>query len=317
MYVAGVTQTFVVSGTEQIAVLESGGEYAVSIAADSTQGWVYVVNRYTDNVTVIRGTEVITTLETFGSDPLDVAIDPGTGWAYVVSPYRKKAFGEMPNRDGNVLVISGTQIIDNIQITSTVVQQVEVDSKQGYVYICTQTTLQDGPDITGTVLVFRNLAKIGAYPLRGPAKDVSVNPNTGDVYILTSFDLYHFKDGHFVDSIEVPGHLWAMRVHPSTGDVYVARGSNVDSVILVLRDMQVVAEVPAGGGPAKMAVDPFTGNVYVANYEDDTVTVINGTEQLGVIKVGWYPYGIGVNPTNGWVYVSNINDGTISVLGYP
>jgi YVTN family beta-propeller protein len=317
MYATGVKHTSVVSGTERIAVLESGGEYAVSIAADGVRGWVYVVNEYTDNVTVIRGTEVITAIVTLGSHPLEAAIDPNTGWVYVVSLYRKKIWGDVPITEGNVLVISGTQMIGNIPIgTSIIANHLAVDSVNNYVYVSTGNKTASG-DIDGGVIVVEGLEKIGEYPMRGPAKDMSVNPTTGEVYVLTSDDLYHFSAGQFVDSVEIPGHLWAMRVHPSTGDVYVARGSNVDSVILVLRDMQVVAEVPAGGGPAKMAIDPFTGNVYVANFEDNTVTVINGTEQLATIQVGWYPYGIGVNPTNGWVYVSNINDGTISVLGYP
>jgi YVTN family beta-propeller protein len=66
-----------------------------------------------------------------------------------------------------------------------------------------------------------------------------------------------------------------------------------------------------------MAIDPLTGNVYVANFDGNSVTTIHGTEVLTTTQVGWYPYGIGINPTNGWVYVANINDGTVSVLGYP
>jgi YVTN family beta-propeller protein len=65
-----------------------------------------------------------------------------------------------------------------------------------------------------------------------------------------------------------------------------------------------------------MAIDPPSGNVYVANYDAGNVTVINGTQVLATLTVGWYPYGIGVNPTNGWVDGSNINDGTVSALSY-
>jgi YVTN family beta-propeller protein len=71
-----------------------------------------------------------------------------------------------------------------------------------------------------------------------------------------------------------------------------------------------------GRSVRKMTIDPLTGNVYVADFRTNTVTLIRNTEVITTFDVGWYPYGIGVNPANGWVYVSNSNDDTVTILGY-
>ena len=55
---------------------------------------------------------------------------------------------------------------------------------------------------------------------------------------------------------------------------------------------------------------------YIANFNDDTVSVLNGNQAISTLEVGWYPYGIAVDSRNGWVYVSNTNERTVSVLGY-
>jgi DNA-binding beta-propeller fold protein YncE len=73
-----------------------------------------------------------------------------------------------------------------------------------------------------------------------------------------------------------------------------------------------------------VAVDPATGTVYVANIEDTSVTVINGTTCNGTdtagcgqahpkVAVGNYPGVITVDPATGTAYISN-SDNTLSVI---
>jgi YVTN family beta-propeller protein len=56
--------------------------------------------------------------------------------------------------------------------------------------------------------------------------------------------------------------------------------------------------------------------LYVANYDDNTVSVINsGTNVvLATIPVGTYPQGISVSPDGSNVYVANESDSTVSVI---
>ena len=311
---------FVLSGlerVERVATLRTGGEEADALAVDEERGWVYVVNKGNDSVTVIRGTEIITTVEVAGREPFDVVVEPRKGWAYVVSGYRKlPPRGERPVVEGNLTVLSGTQAIGVVPLGNMLAKHAVIDPLSSYVYVgggVGDVTV----GISGEVVVVERMDVVARFALEAPVLAMDVDPHTGDVYILdANGNLLRARDAEIVQQVN----LWEegpsprnMRVHPVTGDVYIVYGG---SWMLVIRDMKVIGNLEVGWGALKMAMDPLTGNVYVANFRDDTVTVVHGTEVLATIDVGWYPYGIGVNPVNGWVYVSNTNDDTVTILGY-
>ena len=60
----------------------------------------------------------------------------------------------------------------------------------------------------------------------------------------------------------------------------------------------VVATIPGGGAPIKVAADPRTNTVYVANGGGDTVSVINGQTDkvVATIPMSVGPVAIAVNP---------------------
>jgi len=308
---------FVLSGLEQVAALRTGGEEADALAVDEERGWVYVVNRGSDSVTVIRGTEVITTVEVAGREPFDVMVEPRRGWAYVVSGYSKwPPRGERPVVEGNLTVLSGAQTIGVVPLGDVLAKHAVVDPLSGYVYVgggVGNVTV----GISGEVVVVEGMDVMARYALEAPVLAMDVDPRTGDVYILdANGNLLRARDAEIVQQVD----LWKegpsprnMRGHPVTGEVYIVYGG---SWMLVVRDMEVIGDLEVGWGALKMVIDPLTGNVYVANFRDDTVTVIHGTKVLATIDVGWYPYGIGVNPANGWVYVSNTNGDSVTVLGF-
>src|SRR5262249_20415588 len=80
-----------------------------------------------------------------------------------------------------------------------------------------------------------------------------------------------------------------------------------------------------GGTPQQEAVDQATDTIYVANGDDNTVSVVNGavcnagdTSGCGqtwpTVNVGDDPEAIGVNPDTDTIYVTNTNDNTVSVI---
>jgi YVTN family beta-propeller protein len=79
-----------------------------------------------------------------------------------------------------------------------------------------------------------------------------------------------------------------------------------------------VATVPAGNSPVGMAVNSVTNKAYVANSDDNTVTVIDGaTNNTTTVSVGIYPYAVAVNPVTNQIYVANScgNDPTCTSFG--
>jgi DNA-binding beta-propeller fold protein YncE len=88
---------------------------------------------------------------------------------------------------------------------------------------------------------------------------------------------------------------------------------------------RVIARSPVGNGPAFAAEDQKTQTLYVTNYSDGTVSVVdmaqcNSHRTTGcartwpVITVGSNPLGIAVDQATDTVYVANSGDGTVSVI---
>src|ERR1041385_5461900 len=74
--------------------------------------------------------------------------------------------------------------------------------------------------------------------------------------------------------------------------------------------------IKVGKQPIAIAVDPFTDTVYVANFDDNSVSAIsrlNNTE-VGRIAVGDRPNAISVDPFTFKIYVANYGDNSVSVI---
>ena len=69
---------------------------------------------------------------------------------------------------------------------------------------------------------------------------------------------------------------------------------------------EVIAEIPVGVEPVGVAVNTTTNMIYVTNYQDNSVSVIDGVTNtvIDTIAVGNAPYGIAVNPNTNRIYVA-------------
>jgi len=82
---------------------------------------------------------------------------------------------------------------------------------------------------------------------------------------------------------------------------------------------------PTGFGTLGVAANPNTKTIYVANFRDNTVSVVNGAVCNGdniagcnqswpTIAVGNSPQFVGINKATNTIYVSNLLDGTLSLI---
>jgi YVTN family beta-propeller protein len=77
-----------------------------------------------------------------------------------------------------------------------------------------------------------------------------------------------------------------------------------------------MAHVPVGHDPYQVAVDPSAGVVYVANHQDNTVSVIDEATNTvtATVPVGQGPSGIAVDASTHTAYVTNTASNTVSVI---
>ena len=78
----------------------------------------------------------------------------------------------------------------------------------------------------------------------------------------------------------------------------------------------VVETIQVGDEPAGVGVNTQTNRIYVANWADDDVSVINGATNtlLTDVTVGDAPAGVGVNTQTNRIYATNSGDDDVSVI---
>src|SRR5215475_2098570 len=123
-------------------------------------------------------------------------------------------------------------------------------------------------------------------------------------------------------------------INPLTHTLYV--NNRNDDTLSVIDTADCNASASSGCGhappttavgsfPQQEAVDQATDTIYVANGNDNTVSVVNGAVCNGgdtsgcgqtwpTVTVGDDPEGIGVNPVTNTIYLTNTNDNTVSVI---
>jgi len=134
----------------------------------------------------------------------------------------------------------------------------------------------------------------------------------------------------------------AVAINPATHTIYVANGfgsngpsegGNTVSVIDARHcDAQDVSRckgpwptITVGNLPSGIAIDERTDTVYVSDFGDDTVSVLNGAtcnaldysgcgQTPATVPVGSGPIGIFADEANHTVYVANFNDVTVSMI---
>jgi YVTN family beta-propeller protein len=88
------------------------------------------------------------------------------------------------------------------------------------------------------------------------------------------------------------------------------------SAVNSVHALEVIATVPVGTGPWGVAYDSGTGEVYVANHYDNTVSVISDSNNtvVATVPVGIEPVGVAYDSGTVEIYVTNNGAGTVSVI---
>lgn len=97
---------------------------------------------------------------------------------------------------------------------------------------------------------------------------------------------------------------YAYVCHPATDSVSVVDVST----------NAIVATFAVGTTPSGIAVSPHGSLVYVANFGEDTVSVVDGSTVTATLPVGSCPQGLAVTPDGNWLFVANTADSVVSII---
>jgi YVTN family beta-propeller protein len=288
-----------------------------AISVNPATNIAYVSNYNDGTVSVIDGkTNKVITAISVGNGPNAISVNPATNIAYV-SNYV----------DGTVSVIDDktNTVLSNITVgTNPTAVSVNPATNIAYVVNYNDNTISILDGKTNSVV---KTISVGTNPTA-----VSVNPATNIAYVANSgsstVSVIDGKTNTVLSNITVGTNPTAVSVNPATNIAYVANKDDntvsvidgkTNKVITAIRGSKLPPNgihMASGAAPEAVSVNPATNIAYVANYNDGTVSVIDGKTNtvLSNITVGNGPNAVSVNPATNIAYVGNYNDGTVSVI---
>lgn len=184
----------------------------------------------------------------------------------------------------------------------------------------------------------------GSHP-----SDVAIDEATGTAYVVNAFDgaVGVFQGDQLTDTLQLPcpeqpaalGQVTLANEPGAEAFNCVYQGLTVrqlltgfylltvdqEAALLWIYFLSLISQsdappepvsVAVGDMPSGLAQDPVTGNVYVANSGDGTVSVVDPEAQtvIDTINVGGTPEQVAADPSAGIVYVTNFTDDAFDVI---
>jgi YVTN family beta-propeller protein len=269
------------------------------IAFNKATGKVYAVDQEHGAVMVIDGRTGAAKSVKVGAHPDCIAVNTVTGRAYVAN-----------SGSGNVSVLDGA--------TDEVVATVKTDRRPYYVGV---------NETTNKVYVSNTFSRVMTVIDGGTNTSTELPVGSGDalivdgksdkVYLLGYEDPnLRVIDGSTGEVVRQPVgsvHAWAPAIDAERRVLYVTRSGTAD-ILAIGMDTHEHTVIKVGNIPSAVAVDAVTHRVYVANYADDTLSVIDGGRVLATVKVGRGPQNIAVDAKRKRVYVANFHGDSVTVI---
>jgi YVTN family beta-propeller protein len=271
-----------------------------AIVFNAAKKKAYVVDRARGAVYIIDAGTQEQHRVPVGAGPISIGVNSRTGRAYVVNA-----------DDGTASVIDG----DTDAVVATVAvgshpYSIAVNAATGFAYIShtfsDQTTILDC-----TTNAVSNL-RTGSSDL------IAIDPDRNIIYLmgyesstLTVLDGVSLS----LSSIPVGMHQWGLALEEGAGTVYVAR-TGAAEVATLKRFNSVPEGIPTGHIPCALAFNRKMQRAYVANYGDNSVTVIDtGMDRaIATVPAGDQPQAIAFDAVRNLVLVANTHDDIVTVL---
>jgi len=175
-------------------------------------------------------------------------------------------------------------------------------------------------DSTVSVIDTSTNSVVATVPVPCRTKSVVITPDDAFVYANgeTCIAVIATATNTVVATLAAAGRD-GMAITPDGYFVYVVSDSRPSTVSVLATAMNtgtVVATIPVGTIAAGVAITPDGSSAYVANNQDNTVSVIDTTTKtvVSTIPVGVAPFGLAISPDGALVYVVNESQSVVSVI---
>ncbi len=158
---------------------------------------------------------------------------------------------------------------------------------------------------------------IATIPVGSCPYGIAVSPDGGKVYVAN----YNANSISVINTVtnmvSSTIHVWtgpiSLVLSPNGNTLYVTENGNIHIINTLNNSVVAVISVL---DPSGICISPDGSRLYVANFSDNTVSVINTTTYIAIdtIPVGPVPFGICVTSDGSKVYVANLSGYSVSVI---
>jgi YVTN family beta-propeller protein len=277
-----------------------------AVITNPYSGYTYILNQDSDNISIISDQTALATVST-GIWPVLGAAVSNSNKTYITNLH------------------SGTVLLDGTTVLGVIPAQYEpynvaYNPVNGYAYIAdldSAVRVVNELDIIADI----NLLQLDLGWTGGWMRAITVDEVTGLVYVAAwEKGLMYIIDG--VNVIDGPIRLgWGilhMLIDEQRGYLYTAHSHpneeyphNLSVYSLTTGE---VTYIHTAANTWEIALDPLSGYVYATNPDNNSVTVLSGSQVVAHLTVGQRPLGVAVSPLSGYAFVANSESDTVTVL---
>ncbi|HEX6383557.1 MAG TPA: YncE family protein [Anaerolineae bacterium] len=275
------------------------------IGANPVSGLVYVANHDSSNVSILQATTFVKNVAT-GEWPTRISSAPDSARTAVT------------NLHGPVSVFDQESLVASLPTNPPPVYgepyAAAFNPVNGYLYVT---------NVVGSVVqVFdQSYNSIANVELNaGWILDVDVDPQTGLVYVISVEDghMYVISGTQHVDTFRLGWGPFRSAIDPIKRTIYSAHAAPNSvyphNLSIFDIDSKTVTPLSTAATSRNVAVNTRNGNAYATNPDDDSVTILQGTNVVATLPVGAQPWDVAVNPNSGYAFVTNLADNTVTIL---
>ncbi|MCC8423440.1 gliding motility-associated C-terminal domain-containing protein [Mucilaginibacter sp. UR6-11] len=294
------------AGNVPVFIAKNSGNSPVTATITATptnDGFAYIANAVTDNVSVINtSTHLLVKNVSVDNQPWGVAVSPDGKYVYVVNANNQNG----PKTNSTLSVIDAAT---NTTVGPPIVLKegagsiaISPDGKKAYVAhkVSNQVAVID---LSSYAVSYFSITYALAVAVSSDGKRLYVvadsNTATGKLFIINP------ADNKYIGSpIDIGLNVTGIVVSPDCSKVYITNDyTNTISVI----DAQslTVSPVTVGNNPFAITISPDGNTVYVANSGSNSVSIFNTvTKAVSNLPLPGIPEGIAMSPNGKEVYVA-------------
>ena len=297
------------------------GPMAIAVTPDGTKA--YVINHNSNSVTVINTATdaVITTITTgIGAAPSSIAMHPSGSYAYVANVTGNSISRiDTASNTASILSLSGDGF------TGFTAPRFVVFSPNGQrAYVSNQTT-------TGRITVINtaDLTQTSQFGVATVPRSLAISPDGNMLFVthvgpnLVSFVNLNATPSPTSTTLSTGSgsEPTGLAVDSTGTTLYVALSLTNRVAVIDVATKSITRELTGFSGPQEITLNPTLPQVFVANYGNATVGIVDiSTNPQSVItpslSVGTQPWQVAFTPNGLKGYVGNRGSANVSVIKY-